>query len=480
MKTKILQSILALVFLVCLVSSTACADSSKNVATPAYHTVKTMAFGGDHLVAITTKGTVLATGSNEYGQCNVGSWTDIVSIAANNRATFGLKADGTVVGVGYDSVGVEDIAKWNDIVAITCGVSHVVGLKSDGTVVIGGVPYHEAKEVLRWENIVAIAAGQDSTFGLKADGTVVCCAADHGLGGYDVSGWKNIIAIAAGNYHAVGLQSDGTLVGAGYGGNRLRVTHWENIAAIDCGNACTVGLKANGTVVVRADESQINFYGNGWKNVVSVLGGDEFTVALMADGTVSVYGEGFTKQYNVKGWKNIAIPYASGTAHKTLREGSTGKNVTKMKERMRELGYFTAGSMSDKYNTTTIERVKQFQKANGLAQTGIADHATLAVLYSNNAKAKPTTAVKITQQPANATANIGEVVNTTVTATGADLTYTWYIRNPASANWGKSSVTGKTYSCRLTEAYSGRQAYCIVTDANGNCIVTNTVTLSIP
>jgi len=74
----------------------------------------------------------------------------------------------------------------------------------------------------------------------------------------------------------------------------------------------------------------------------------------------------------------------------TLQTGSTGNDVLKMKYRMQELGYFNAdASLSDSYNNTCVERVKQFQAANHLPVTGIADHATLSLLYSNQAIRKP-------------------------------------------------------------------------------------------
>ncbi len=73
-----------------------------------------------------------------------------------------------------------------------------------------------------------------------------------------------------------------------------------------------------------------------------------------------------------------------------LKEGDTGELVTKMKLRMQELGYFSAGaSLSDSYNATCAERVRQFQKVNGLEQTGEADPLTLTLLYSEFAQPKP-------------------------------------------------------------------------------------------
>ena len=53
-----------------------------------------------HTVGVKSDGTVVAVGRNNYGQCNVGSWTDIVQVAAGDGHTVGLKSDGTVVAVG--------------------------------------------------------------------------------------------------------------------------------------------------------------------------------------------------------------------------------------------------------------------------------------------------------------------------------------------------------------------------------------------
>ena len=82
------------------------------------------------------------------------------------------------------------------------------------------------------------------------------------------------------------------------------------------------------------------------------------------------------------------LPYT--WADVTYKEGSSGDDVVTMKKRMQELGYFTAGSsLSDTYNSLTSERVKMFQKANGLPQTGMANTETLIVLFSDKAKSNP-------------------------------------------------------------------------------------------
>ena len=77
-------------------------------------------------------------GYNEYGQCNVGNWTDIVQVAAGGWHTVGLKADGTVVALGDNEYGQCDVGNWADITQAAAGRWHTVGLKSDGTVVAAG------------------------------------------------------------------------------------------------------------------------------------------------------------------------------------------------------------------------------------------------------------------------------------------------------------------------------------------------------
>ena len=58
-------------------------------------------------------GTVVAAGYNEYGQCNVSDWKDIVAISAGDGYTLGLKTDGKVVTAGKYVH--SDISGWTGI-----------------------------------------------------------------------------------------------------------------------------------------------------------------------------------------------------------------------------------------------------------------------------------------------------------------------------------------------------------------------------
>ena len=70
------------------------------------------------------------------------------------------------------------------------------------------------------------------------------------------------------------------------------------------------------------------------------------------------------------------------SGYRTLKRGDSGPDVTRLKEAMYWLGYFSSQNVSDMYNATTEERVKQLQRNNGLPATGEADAELQALIYS--------------------------------------------------------------------------------------------------
>ena len=152
---------------------------------------QTVSAGTHHSVGLKADGTVVAVGNDDYGQCNIGDWTDIVAISAGAYYTVGLKADGTVVAVGNNDYGQCQVNGWADIVAISAGTGHTVSLKADGTVVAVGWNEYGQWRVSGWTDIVAVSAGGGHTVGLKADGTVVAVGYK-GDGRCDVSDWTDI------------------------------------------------------------------------------------------------------------------------------------------------------------------------------------------------------------------------------------------------------------------------------------------------
>ena len=141
-------------------------------------------------MGLKSDGTVVAVGPNYHGQLDVGSWTDIVQVAAGRYHNAGLKTDGTVVAVGFNSAGLPlNVGSWTDIVQVEAGNGHNVGLKSDGTVVAVGDNNYGQLNVGSWTDIVLVDAGWHHTVGLKSDGTVVAVG-DNFEGQGNTGGWN--------------------------------------------------------------------------------------------------------------------------------------------------------------------------------------------------------------------------------------------------------------------------------------------------
>ena len=269
---------------------------------------KTIAVGTFHTVGLKSNGTVVAIGRNEFGECDIDSWHNIIDINAGFNLTVGLKSDGTVVAAGYNEDGQCDVSEWQNIVAISTGALHTVGLKSDGTVVATGWNGEGECNVNVWTDIVAISAGWADTVGLKADGTVVAVGlnADNQC---DVSEWIDIVAIGAGRWHTVGLRSDGSVVAVGsnkYGA--CNVGEWRDVIAIVAGQTHTVGLKSDGTVVATGNNDNGQCDVSEWQNIVAISAGEYNTVGMKSDGTIVAAGGDKYGQCNVEGWKDILVP----------------------------------------------------------------------------------------------------------------------------------------------------------------------------
>ena len=72
-----------------------------------------------------------------------------------------------------------------------------------------------------------------------------------------------------------------------------------------------------------------------------------------------------------------------------LTVGDRGQAVLEMKQRLRDLRYITKGPLTRAFTEKTAEALREFQRLNGLPETGEADETTWAVLFSGAAAPKP-------------------------------------------------------------------------------------------
>ncbi len=215
----------------------------------AWANIQQIAAGGFHTAGVKANGTVLAVGLDNYDQTSVGSWSMIQQISAGLYQTVGLKTNGTVVGVGANNDGQLNVQSWTGISFVSAGRNHTVGVKTNGTVVAVGSNDDGQCNVTSWSSIEQVAAGRDFTLGLKTDGTVIAVGSND-KGQLNVENWTDIIQIVARETHAIGLKSDGTAVSVGgnlYG--QRNVSSWTDIVEVATGLFHTVGLKQDGTVV---------------------------------------------------------------------------------------------------------------------------------------------------------------------------------------------------------------------------------------
>jgi len=85
----------------------------------------------------------------------------------------------------------------------------------------------------------------------------------------------------------------------------------------------------------------------------------------------------------------------------------------------------------------------------------------------------------IVSQPRSVCGDNGEEVIVTVEAEGDGLTYAWYFAYKGSNTFlYTATFTGNTYFVEMNSTRSGRRVYCVITDAYGNSVQTDTVTIN--
>ena len=269
----------------------------------------TLSAGVSHTVALKEDGSVVATGRNFFGECDVSDWTNVVSVLAGPHYTAALCKDGKVLITDYtENEQFKAVENWPAVIQIATGYNHIAGLKADGTVVVVGRNNDGQQDVTEWKDIRAIFAGYFHTVGLKADGTIVATG-NNDEGQCNVEDWSNIIAVSAGQFHTVGLKADGTVVATGKNSSgQCDVEGWTDIVDIAVGKDYTVGLKSDGTVIATGRNYNGSCDVSSWRNIVAICVGENHTVGLKSDGTVIATGDNDDGQCNVSGWTNIRLP----------------------------------------------------------------------------------------------------------------------------------------------------------------------------
>ena len=263
------------------------------------------------IIGLKNDGTVESAGTNDHGQCNTNSWRDIIQIAIGKGTwsdykaekytpveyghTIGLKKDGTVVATGANFYGQCNVENWKSVIFIATNERHTVGLRADGTVVATGETYSGACDVEDWSDIVSIKITQDSTLGLKSDGTMLVCGR------------------LSGRPSKYMMEQDSTYQPyERYIEKGEFITSCRDVVAFDIEQMCSsqiICLQSNGTVITSASidhkEDIQNYQTNDWKDIVAVFAGAYRLIGLKSDGTVATAWPPDPDLDACKNWKDI-------------------------------------------------------------------------------------------------------------------------------------------------------------------------------
>ena len=65
-------------------------------------------------------------------------WENIISLSPARTYTVGLRSDGTVVATGANSYGQCDVQNWRNIIAISAYETYTLGIDNEGRIWIAG------------------------------------------------------------------------------------------------------------------------------------------------------------------------------------------------------------------------------------------------------------------------------------------------------------------------------------------------------
>jgi len=99
---------------------------------------------------------------------------------------------------------------------------------------------------------------------------------------------------------------------------------------------------------------------------------------------------------------------------------------------------------------------------------------------SDTVTLRMTESLNILSQPQSVQVAPGKDVRLTVRAEGKDLQYRWYVCAPGDNRFVDTDVTTSRYTCQMTQQLTGSRLFCVITDAFGQQVQTDTVTISAP
>lgn len=348
--------------------------------------IRAIAAGEGFTVGLCYGGHVVAVGNNEYGQCDVSDWKNVVAVACGNRYTVGLTSDGRLLSAGrqrienlvsaprnemprttvtYEFPAVDD---WQDVLAVTCGPEHTVAINREGQILATGLDadgqctatahftlFRDVRQLYGYGKYRKLAECGPAVEQTKGDGHTIREDPQAILPFAQFSAHlradtaRLLTRLAGSDDLLTVLDENGTPITYRYETAETFRESWEapisRMVAVGDG---TLYISSEGMARERRGctsdapvEPLPNRLGdNHHYRVADMAVGDAHRAILLRDGTVRTFGENDRGQCETNDWKNI-IAVSAGESHTVgLRADGT---VVATGARRRDSGSYTRG-----------------------------------------------------------------------------------------------------------------------------------------
>ena len=204
---------------------------------------------------------------------------------------------------------------------------------------------------------------------------------------------------------------------------------------------------------------------NGWKIRCIVTDGNGNNVTSNVATVKLVSGPSITKQPQ-------SVNAANGRQF-TLKVEAEGTGL-KYKWQAQKPG---ESSWSDFSDTTASLTRTMSSTYNGWKIRCIVTDGNGNNVTSNVATVKLVSGPSITKQPQSVNAANGRQFTLKVEAEGTGLKYKWQAQKPGESSWSDFSDTTASLTRTMSSTYNGWKIRCIVTDGNGNNVISDVITV---
>jgi serine/threonine protein kinase len=245
----------------------------------------TVSAGGSYTCGVTSSGSVMCWGADNYGQSTPPSGI-FKSVSAGWRHVCGVTSSGNVMCWGYDEFGQSTTPPSGVFKSVSAGGSHTCGVTSSGSVVCWGHDYW-GQSTPPSGVFKRVSAGSNHTCGVTSSGNVLCWGADYSGQSTPPSGFFK--SVSAGGSYTCGVTSSGSVACWGSDEDGRSTPPSGFFKSVSAGSSHTCGVKNDDSVACwGSDEDGRSTPPSGFFKSVSA--GSSHTCGVMSSGSVACWG----------------------------------------------------------------------------------------------------------------------------------------------------------------------------------------------